>query len=73
MLLKSLHHDPDEVQHLQQFTESLLAEDAVPFLQLKYTLHTAQHCTDLHMHTYRTHVAHAPTRTHTQYKYIDTV
>ena len=47
MLLQSLHHDPEEVQHLQQFTESFLTEDAVPFLQLKYTDGTSLHCTDL--------------------------
>lgn len=50
MLLKSLHHDPDEIQHMQKFTKTLLAEDAVPFLQLKYTQGTALHCTDLHTH-----------------------
>ncbi len=52
MLLKSLHHDPEEVQHMQQFTEALLAEDAMPFLLLKYAQGTALHCTDLHTHTH---------------------
>lgn len=51
MLLNSLHHDPEEVQYIQHFTESLLAEDTVPFLQFKYTQGTAVHCTDLQKQT----------------------
>lgn len=37
MLLKGLHHDPDEVQHTQQPAESRLAQDIMLLLLLKYT------------------------------------
>lgn len=50
MLLEGLHHDPDKVQHMQEFAASLLAQDAVLLLQLKSAEGTAKHCTDLDTH-----------------------
>lgn len=47
MLLEGLHHDPDKVQHMQEFGASLLPQEAVLLLQLKSTEGTAKHCTDL--------------------------
>lgn len=47
MLLECLHHDPNEVQHFQQYGESLLAEDVVLFLFLKDTYGTTKHRTRL--------------------------
>lgn len=59
MLLKSLHHDSNEVQDSQQFSESLLAQDAVS-RQLKHTQDTALHCTDLHKYAYTTLFYYTP-------------
>lgn len=52
MLLERLHHDPDEVKHTQQFTESLVAENALPPHLLKYAQDIAMHCTGLHTQTH---------------------
>lgn len=52
VLLKCLHHDPHEVQHTQQFTEPLLAEEPMLSLQLENAQGTALHGTNLHTHTH---------------------
>lgn len=66
MLLKCLHHGPHEVQHTQQFTEPLLAEETVLSLQLKYTQGTALHGTYLYTHRHKhTHIEDRHTGTDT--------